>query len=49
MLPERIGERREGGSPFHREGPMQAKDLDLVNVVLFFVSVLCMRKNKSNT
>ena len=34
MPPERMVERREGGSPFHREGPMQAKDLDLAIVVL---------------
>ena len=34
MLPERIVGRREGGSPFHRKVPMQAKDLDLAIVVL---------------
>ena len=28
MPPERMVECREGGSPFRREGPMQAKDLD---------------------
>ena len=27
-LPERMAERTGGGSPFHREGPMQAKNLD---------------------
>jgi len=34
MLLERIVERREGGSRFHREGPMHTKDLDWAIVVL---------------
>jgi hypothetical protein len=32
ILPQRLVECREGGSPFHREGPMQAKDLDCAKV-----------------
>ena len=27
-VPERMAERTDGGSPFHKEGPIQANDLD---------------------
>ena len=34
MLPGRMVERRVGGSPFQRDGPMHTKDLDCAIVVL---------------